>query len=87
MAMIMSVCGPGDKIIIPRNVHKSVLSAIIFAGGHSRLYSSCHGQAAGDLPWHYAIQRGVSLQQHPDAKAVLVINPTYYGVACNLKAS
>src|SRR5690606_23385200 len=31
-ARIMSVCGPGDKIIVPRNVHKSVMSAIIFAG-------------------------------------------------------
>ena len=32
MAMIMSVCGPGDKIIVPRNVHKSVMSAIVFSG-------------------------------------------------------
>ena len=32
MTMIMSVCGPGDKIIVPRNVHKSIMSAIIFSG-------------------------------------------------------
>ncbi len=32
MTMIMAVCSPGDKIIVPRNVHKSVMSAIIFAG-------------------------------------------------------
>ena len=30
--MIMAVCGPGDKIIVPRNVHKSVMSAIVFSG-------------------------------------------------------
>lgn len=30
--MVMSVCGPGDKILVPRNVHKSVMSAIIFSG-------------------------------------------------------
>src|SRR6476620_12590544 len=32
MAMIMCVCGPGEKIIVPRNVHKSVMSAIVFSG-------------------------------------------------------
>lgn len=32
MTMVMSVCGPGDKILVPRNVHKSVMSAIIFSG-------------------------------------------------------
>jgi len=26
MAMVMSVCQPGDKIIVPRNVHQSILS-------------------------------------------------------------
>ena len=30
MTMVMAVCGPGDKIIVPRNVHKSVMSAIVF---------------------------------------------------------
>ena len=34
MTMVLSVCSPGDKIIVPRNVHKSVLTAIILAGGH-----------------------------------------------------
>ncbi len=32
MTMILSVVGPGDKILIPRNVHKSIMSAIVFAG-------------------------------------------------------
>lgn len=31
MTMILSVCSPGDKIIVPRNIHKSVMSAIIFS--------------------------------------------------------
>lgn len=85
MAMIMSVCGPGDKIIVPRNVHKSVLSAIIFAGAIPVFIHPVMDKQLG-------ISHGItlssvesSLQQHPDAKAVLVINPTYYGVACNLK--
>lgn len=38
MTMVLSVCGPGDKIIVPRNVHKSVMSAIIFSGASPFLY-------------------------------------------------
>ena len=35
MTMVMTVCGPRDKIIVPRNVHKSVMSAIVFSGADS----------------------------------------------------
>ena len=30
-AMIMATCNEGDKILIPRNAHKSVISSIIIA--------------------------------------------------------
>ncbi|MFD2333975.1 aminotransferase class I/II-fold pyridoxal phosphate-dependent enzyme [Cohnella sp. GCM10020058] len=85
MAMILSVCGNGDKIIVPRNVHKSILSAIIFAGARPVFLSPARDRNLG-------IDHGVTtqsvrraLERHPDAAAVLVINPTYYGVCANLK--
>nr|WP_286672221.1 aminotransferase class I/II-fold pyridoxal phosphate-dependent enzyme [Cohnella hashimotonis] len=85
MAMILSVCGHGDKIIVPRNVHKSILSAIIFAGARPVFLSPARDRNLG-------IDHGVTtqsvrraLERHPDAVAVLVINPTYYGVCANLK--
>ncbi|MFC5703506.1 aminotransferase class I/II-fold pyridoxal phosphate-dependent enzyme [Cohnella faecalis] len=85
MAMILSVCGHGDKIIIPRNVHKSILSAIIFAGARPVFLSPARDHNLG-------IDHGVTtksvrraLERHPDAAAVLIINPTYYGVCANLK--
>lgn len=85
MAMILSVCGHGDKIVVPRNVHKSVLSAIIFAGARPVFLSPARDRNLG-------IDHGVTtasvrraLERHPDAAAVLVINPTYYGVCANLK--
>ncbi|GBF11086.1 aminotransferase class I/II-fold pyridoxal phosphate-dependent enzyme [Tepidibacillus infernus] len=85
MAMIMSVVGPSDKIIVPRNVHKSILSAIIFAGAtpifiHPEMDPKV-GIAHGITP--KSVKK--ALEQHPDAKAVLVINPTYFGVAGNLE--
>ncbi|HIW33453.1 MAG TPA: aminotransferase class I/II-fold pyridoxal phosphate-dependent enzyme [Candidatus Paenibacillus intestinavium] len=85
IAMILSVCVPGDKIIIPRNIHKSVLSAIIFAGARPIFISPARDKNLG-------IDHGITtssvkraLQRHPDAKAVLVINPTYFGICANLK--
>lgn len=85
MAMIMTVCGQGSKIIIPRNVHKSVLSAIIFAGAIPVFIHPTMDTKLG-------ISHGISttavktaLEQNPDAKGLLVINPTYFGIACNLQ--
>jgi arginine decarboxylase len=85
MAMIMAVCGPEDKIIVPRNVHKSVMSAIVFSGAipvfiHPEIDEKL-GISHGITP--EAVER--ALEQHPDAKGVLVINPTYFGISADLK--
>ncbi|MBB6454971.1 arginine/lysine/ornithine decarboxylase [Salirhabdus euzebyi] len=85
ITMIMSVCGPGDKIIVPRNVHKSVMSAIIFSGAtpvfiHPELDEEL-GISHGITP--NSVER--ALEANPDAKGVLVINPTYFGIAADLK--
>jgi len=83
--MIMSVCGPGEKIIVPRNVHKSVMSAVIFAGARPVFLSPAMDEQLGIA--HGVTTRSVrrALERHPDAKAVLVINPTYFGISANLK--
>ncbi|MEZ2718509.1 aminotransferase class I/II-fold pyridoxal phosphate-dependent enzyme [Niallia circulans] len=85
MTMIMSVCGPGDKIIVPRNVHKSVMSAIIFAGA---IPIFIHPEIDKNL----GISHGITVESvqhaldiHPDAKGLLVINPTYFGISADLK--
>jgi len=85
MTMILSVCGTGDKIIVPRNVHKSILSAIIFAGARPVFLSPVRDTNLGID--HGVTTRSVrrALERHPDAAAVLVINPTYYGVCTHLK--
>ncbi|QBD85609.1 aminotransferase class I/II-fold pyridoxal phosphate-dependent enzyme [Clostridium tetani] len=84
-AMIMSVVKSGDKIIIPRNVHKSVTSGIILSGA-TPIYMQ------PELDKRVGIAHGVTpetvektLKENPDAKAVLIINPTYYGVATDIK--
>jgi arginine decarboxylase len=85
MTMVLSVCNPGDKIIVPRNVHKSVMSAIIFSGAIPIFIHPEIDQILGIS--HGITPQSVSraLEQHPDAKGVLVINPTYFGISANLK--
>nr|WP_221040569.1 aminotransferase class I/II-fold pyridoxal phosphate-dependent enzyme [Gelria sp. Kuro-4] len=85
-AMIMSVCAPGDEIILPRNAHKSAIGGIILSGARPVYIEP-------DIDDYFGIAMGISvervaraLQQHPHAKAVFVINPTYYGVASPLEA-
>ena len=85
MTMILTVVGPGDKIIVPRNVHKSIMSAIVFAGAipifiHPELDSEL-GISHGISP--ESVER--ALLDYPDAKAVLVINPTYFGFVADLQ--
>lgn len=84
-AMIMSVVSDGDKIIVPRNVHKSVTAGIILSGAVPVYMEP-------ELDKKLGIAHGVSpetvkqtLEKNPDAKAVLIINPTYYGVATDIK--
>ncbi|MFC5734818.1 aminotransferase class I/II-fold pyridoxal phosphate-dependent enzyme [Cytobacillus gottheilii] len=85
MTMVMSVCGPGDKIIVPRNVHKSVMSAIVFSGATPIFI---HPEIDTELGISHGITTDSvarALEQHPDAKGLLVINPTYFGVSADLK--
>lgn len=85
-ALIMSVCEPGDKIIIPRNAHKSAIGGIILSGAEPVYIEpeidDFMGIAMGITPEKVAL----ALQNNPEAKAVFVINPTYYGMASELQS-
>jgi len=83
--MIMSVLKPGDKIILPRNVHKSAINALILSGAMPVYIEPIIDDKLG-------IAHGVTLESvknaissNLDAKAVLIINPTYYGATSDLK--
>jgi arginine decarboxylase len=85
-AMILSVCDPGDKIIIPRNAHKSVISAVILAGAEP-VYIMPKIDESSDLILNLTPEQvEEACRQNPDAKAVLVTNPTYFGLTTDLEA-
>ncbi len=83
-SMVLSVCKAGDEIIVPRNVHKSVINALILCGA-TPVYIN------PDVNVKLGIALGMRMEQveeailsHPKAVAILVNNPTYYGICSDI---
>src|SRR4051812_30570873 len=81
---MMAVAGPGEKILISRNAHKSVVSALILSG-HVPVW--VHPKWDDDLglahpPEPDDVRR--ALQENPEAKAMLLISPTDWGTAADV---
>ena len=80
--MVTSVCHPGQRILTSRNTHKSIVSALMVSGARPAYIpveidpenQLAHGVTPGN------VER--ALAEHPDATAVLIVSPTYYG-ACS----
>ncbi|MGI5891656.1 MAG: aminotransferase class I/II-fold pyridoxal phosphate-dependent enzyme [Bacillota bacterium] len=85
-AMIMSVCKKGDKIILPRNVHRSAINALIISGVIPVYINPQINHQLGISLGMKLADLKKAMQENPDAKAVFVNNPTYYGICSNLKA-
>ncbi|GAA6615151.1 aminotransferase class I/II-fold pyridoxal phosphate-dependent enzyme [Scytonema sp. NUACC26] len=85
-AAILATCGTGDKIILPRNVHSSAIAGLILSGAIP-IFVYPEYDAVLDIA-HSITPNAVqaALQQHPDAKAVFMVYPTYYGVCGDVGA-
>jgi arginine/lysine/ornithine decarboxylase len=82
--MIMYACGRGDKIIMPRNVHRSVINALILTGAVPVYVNPQTDPKLGIALGMGARDVGEAIEQNPDAKAVFVNNPTYYGICSDI---
>ena len=83
-SMILSVAKRGEKIILPRNVHRSVMTAMVLNGAVPVYVDpECDDDLGISLGMRTeAVRRAVA--ENPDAKAILVNNPTYYGICSDL---
>lgn len=84
-SMILSCCKQGDKIILPRNVHRSAINALVLCGAKPVYVNP-------DVDNHLGISLGMrvsqveeAIRENPDAVAVFVNNPTYYGICSDLR--
>ena len=85
-AMIMSATTEGDKIIMPRNVHRSAINALV-VNGATPIYVNPGVNKELGIPLGMSVKEvEKAIKENPDAKAVLINNPTYYGVCSDLKS-
>ncbi len=85
-AVLMSLCKPGDKALIGRDCHKSVITGLMLADadpvyimpGYDGRFSITTGIDAESVK--------MSLEEHPDAVCVVVTRPNYYGICTDISA-
>ena len=82
--MIWATCGRGDKIILPRNVHRSAINALVVNGAVPVYVNPGRDRRLGIPLGMPVAEVRKAIAANPDAKAVLVNNPTYYGICSNI---
>ncbi|WP_235819614.1 aminotransferase class I/II-fold pyridoxal phosphate-dependent enzyme [Acidaminococcus timonensis] len=83
--MLLGALRPGDRILVPRNSHRSVLGGLILAG-----LEPVYVQPAYDEQWRLILQLSpeqveAAFARHPDLKAVFLTTPNYFGLAADTK--
>ena len=83
-AFLLATLGPGDEVVVGRDVHTSLLTALVLTGARPvyvapRLHPTL-GVGLGVAPEDVA----AALDAHPAAKLVALVSPTYWGVATDV---
>ena len=85
-SMVLTACKRGDEIILPRNVHRSVINALVLCGAIPVYVNPEVDHRLGISLGMKREQVAKAIEEHPNAVAILVNNPTYYGICSDLKA-
>ena len=85
IAAILATCRDGEKIVLPRNCHQSAISGLILSGAIPVFVSPAYDPAR-DLSYGVTPEAiAAALEAHPDAKAVMLVSPTYQGICADLE--
>lgn len=85
-AMLMAACRAGDKVLVPRNAHRSVAGALLLANLKPVFVMPEYDAGFGINTQITPETVAKAFEKQPDIKAVLVTSPNYYGQAADLKA-
>jgi len=83
--MILSAVNPNDTIILPRNIHKSAINALVLSGARPVYIDTIIDPDMGISIGVTKEQIIQTIQQNKDAKAILLLNPTYHGYTIDLE--
>lgn len=84
-AMILSSVKSGDEIILPRNVHQSVINSLVLCGAIPVYINPQTDKRLGIALGMSVNDVKRTIEEHPTAKALFINNPTYYGICSDLK--
>lgn len=85
-AMLMTALKPGEKVLLPRNAHRSVAGGLILGGIEATFMQPDYCEAFGI---NFQVQPQAveaALDKDASIKAVLLTSPNYYGVAADVEA-
>lgn len=86
MAALMASVQPGDAVLLPRNVHRSVLSALILTDARPVWFLPTRLPEWGLWGEVSVEQVRAQLLAHPDIKALVITSPTYEGIGSDIQA-
>lgn len=84
--MLMGALAPGDTVLVPRNAHRSVIGGIILAGARPVFLQPEIDESLGIAMGLTEETVRSAIAAHPEAKALVCVYPTYYGVTYGLEA-
>ena len=83
--MIMSAVKEGDSIIIPREAHCSVHNSLVLSGAKP-IYMKGRFHQRWGIPVGVTTEEAIAtMDAHPEAKAILLVHPNYYGIGVDVK--
>ena len=84
-AMVLTCAGEGEKIMVPRNAHKSVLMGLILSGVEPIYLMPRMDEKTGLCGCIAPEDVEEGFRKHPDCKGVFLVSPTYYGVCSDIR--
>jgi arginine/lysine/ornithine decarboxylase len=85
-AMLLGTMRPGEAVVVPRNSHRSVVGALVMSGA---VPVYMQPEVDSELQIDHCVTPATverALDEHPNAKAVFITTPTYYGATADLVA-
>src|SRR4051794_13112316 len=83
---IMTVAGPGETLVLARNGHKSAFAGLVMSGARPFYVDPSYDEDLEIALGPSADDIAGALDAHPEAKAVLVFTPSYYGTSADVRA-
>ena len=84
-AMVAATTGPGDRVLIARNCHRSVLTGLIMSGASPVFFQPDFDR---DLKLTLNVTfdtARTAIDANPGARALLITSPNYYGLCADIE--